>query len=116
MVNSWDLVDFDVEFRKPQVIGAAEDGRAVLVNLPAGESLSEHQVKERATIIVVAGQIEIRTADGQSTSGNVGTMVVFDPEERHAVRANEDSRFLLLLSPWSLEDHSSILPWSRGDG
>lgn len=112
-MKSWDLLEHEVEFRKPQVIGSVKEGRAILVNLPSGESMSEHQVHERATVIVVLGRIEIATEDGKSTTGGVGTMVVFEPSERHSVKAVEDSRFLLLLSPWSLEDHSSILPWSR---
>ena len=111
----WNLIDYDVKFRKPEVVGGAEEGRAVLINLPAGESLSEHQVRERATLIVILGRIEIITPGGAPADGGSGAMIAFEPSERHSVKAVEDSRFLLLLSPWSLEDHSSILPWSRGD-
>lgn len=112
-MKTWDLVDYDVQFRKPEVIGGAEEGRAILVNLPAGESLTEHQVKERATVVVILGRVEISTTNGESAVGGAGTMVVFEPTERHSVKAVEDTRFLLLLAPWSLEDHSSIMPWSR---
>lgn len=112
-MEAWDLVAYDVEPRKPQVIGSAEEGRAVLLNLPAGDSLAEHQVRERATVIVILGRIEITTDDGQTITGGAGTMVVFEPTERHSVKALEDSRFLLLLSPWPVEAHSSLDPYSR---
>lgn len=111
----WDLIEYDVEYRKPEVIGGAEEGRAILINLPAGESLSEHQVKERATVVVIFGRLEISPVGGEKKTGGAGSMVVFEPSERHSVTAVEDTRFLLLLSPWSLEDHSSIMPWSRGE-
>ncbi|MDQ2622758.1 MAG: cupin domain-containing protein [Actinomycetota bacterium] len=115
-MESWDLNAYDVEPHKPEVLGTTEEGRAVLVNLPAGEEMGEHQVKERATVIVISGRLEIETEDGQSAAGGTGTMVVFRPAERHSVKAVEDSRFLLLLAPWSLEEHSSIDPWNSEDG
>jgi quercetin dioxygenase-like cupin family protein len=110
----WDLTGLEVEPRKPKVIGASEEGRAILVNLPAGDSLSEHQVRERATVIVIQGEVEIATADGRTETGGAGTMVVFEPTERHSVLARSDSRFLLLLAPWPSEEHASMMPW-RGE-
>jgi len=99
------------------VIGAAEEGRAILINLPAGDSMNEHQVRERATVIVLNGDLEISTSDDQTVEGGAGTMVVFEPTERHSVLAREDSRFLLLLAPWSSDEHSSMMPWrSEGEG
>ena len=111
----WNLVEEVVEPRKPRVIGAAEEGRAILVNLPAGESLGEHQVRERATVIVLSGDLEISTADRPATGAGAGTMAVFEPTERHSVLARQDSRFLLLLAPWSSDEHSSMMPW-RSEG
>lgn len=111
----WNLVEEEVEPRKPRVIGAAEEGRAILINLPAGESMSEHQVRERATVIVLSGEIEISSAEDRTVEGGAGTMVVFEPTERHSVLAREDSRFLLLLAPWSSDEHSSMMPWRSED-
>jgi quercetin dioxygenase-like cupin family protein len=115
-MQTWNLAEHEVEPHKPQVLGSAEEGRAVLINLPAGDEMGDHQVRERATVVVISGRIEINTeADGQGITGGTGTMVVFEPSERHSVKAHEDSRFLLLLSPWSREDHASLDPWSRED-
>ncbi len=112
-MHIWNLAEHEVEPQKPQVLGTTAEGRAVLVNLPAEASMPDHQVRERATVLVISGRIGITTDDGQSVEGGPGTMVVFAPSERHAVVAHEDSRFLLLLAPWSLDEHSSLEPWNR---
>lgn len=109
----WDLVECQVEPLKPEILGTSKEGRAVLVNLPAGEEMGDHQVRERATVVVIFGRLEIATPQGESVNGGPGSMVVFEPSERHSVRALEDSRFLLLLAPWSLDEHSSVKRWSR---
>jgi quercetin dioxygenase-like cupin family protein len=57
--------------------------------------------------MVVSGQIEIDDADGGSVSGGPGLLAAFDPNERHEVRATEDSRLLLVLSPWPGVGHPS---------
>lgn len=109
----WDLTEHQVEPHKPEILGSSEEGRAVLVNLPAGHEMGDHQVRERATVVVITGRVEIAVPDGKSVSGEPGAMVVFEPSERHSVKALEDSRFLLLLAPWSLEKHASLDRWSR---
>lgn len=115
-MHTWNLAEHVVEPRKPQVLGTTEEGRAILINLPAGGSLPDHQVRERATVVVVSGRLEITTAGGETATGGTGMMAVFEPSERHSVTALDDSRFLLLLAPWSLQEHSSLDPWSRPSG
>lgn len=111
----WNLAEHEVTPGKPQVLGTTSEGRAIIVSLAAGDSMADHQVRERATVVVIAGTIEIATGDAGKIVGEAGAMVVFEPSERHSVVAREDSRFLLLLAPWSLEEHSSLEPWSRDD-
>jgi quercetin dioxygenase-like cupin family protein len=89
------------------VLVSTDEGRAILIELPAGERLGEHQVHERGWLLVVAGRIEATGPGGQSAAGGVGLLVEFDPNERHEVAANEDSRLLLLLSPWPGAGHPS---------
>ena len=112
-MRTWNLADHEVEPKKPQVLCTSEEGRAVLISLAAGDSLSDHHVRERATVVVLGGRLKITAGDGEEAIGSTGTMVVFEPSEWHSVEALEDSRFLLLLAPWSLEEHSSLEPWSR---
>lgn len=106
-MQSWKLNELDVEPRKPQVLESESEGRAIVINLPAGEQLQEHQVHERAWLLVTDGEIEIRDAAGESVSGSDGLLAIFDPNERHEVSAKSDARLLLVLSPWPGEGHPS---------
>ena|SRR5262245_896560 len=104
-MRSWDISTLDVQAHQPEVLDSEDEGRAIVIELPAGERLQEHQVHERAWLVVVSGNVEID--GGDSISGGPGLLTVFDPNERREVRANEDSRLLLLLSPWPGEGHPS---------
>ena len=99
-MESWDISSLDVEPRNPEVIASNDEGRVIVINLPAGERLQEHQVHERAWMLVVDGTIEIESPDGETVNGGAGLLAVFDPAERREVRATADARLLLLLAPW----------------
>ena len=73
--------------RNPEVLASDDEGRVIVINLPAGESLQEHQVHERAWLVVAAGAVEIDGAGGETISGGPGLLAAFDPNERHEVRA-----------------------------
>ena len=62
-MQTWDTRTLDVEPHRPQVLHSEEEGRTIVINLPAGEELQDHQVHERAWILVVDGEVEIE-ADG----------------------------------------------------
>jgi quercetin dioxygenase-like cupin family protein len=106
-MESWDLGTIEVEPRSPVVLDSQEEGRAILINLPAGEQLQEHQVHERAWVLVVFGRVNVTLPSGDSASGGPGFMAVFDPAERHEVSAEQDSRILLVLAPWPGDGHPS---------
>jgi hypothetical protein len=106
-MQSWDLSGIDVQPRQPEVLTSAEEGRAIAIQLPAGEALDEHQVHERAWLVVVDGSIDLVDPDGNTVSGGPGLLAEWDPAERHEVRAAEDSRLLLILTPWPGEGHPS---------
>jgi hypothetical protein len=107
-MRSWDISTLDVQPHNPAVLDSEQEGRAIVIQLPAGERLGEHQVHERAWLLVVAGSIEIDGPGGGSASGGPGLLAEFDPNERREVRATEDTRLLLLLSPWPGEGHPSL--------
>ena len=49
-----------VEPHQPRILHSARgEARSIAINLPAGESLQEHQVHERAYLVVVDGEIEV---------------------------------------------------------
>jgi quercetin dioxygenase-like cupin family protein len=78
----------------------------IAINLPAGELLQEHQVHERAYLVVADGEIEIEDA-GSTVSGGPGFIAHFAPNERREVRAKGDARIVLVLAPWPGEGHPS---------
>ncbi len=106
-MQTWDISSLGVRPHQPEVLASDEEGRVIVINLPAGERLQEHQVHERAWLVVADGAVEIDDADGDTVSGGPGLLAAFDPNERHEVRATEDARLLLLLSPWPGDGHPS---------
>ncbi len=106
-MESWEITKLEVDRHHPQVLTSDDEGRAIVLELPAGERLGEHQVHERAWLLVISGAIEISDPGGETVAGGAGLLAVFDPNERHEVAASEDARLLLLLSPWPGEGHPS---------
>jgi quercetin dioxygenase-like cupin family protein len=99
-VNSWDIRGLGLRPHSPKILATTDDARAIVLEIPAGESLSDHQVHERAWVTVIDGEVEITTTDGEAITGGPGLMVQFAPSERHAVLARSTARLLLLLTPW----------------
>jgi quercetin dioxygenase-like cupin family protein len=108
-MDSWDLRSVEVEAHEPRILTSAEDARAILLALPAGERLQEHEVHERARLIVVDGEVEVATADGEAVAAGGGHLFEFDPGERRTVIARSDARLLLILSPWPGDGHPGAL-------
>ena len=106
-VETWNLNELEVEPHAPQVLDSEAEGRAIVINLPAGEQLQEHQVHERAWLLVTDGEIEVTNSGGDSIKGSAGLLAIFDPRERREVTATTDARLLLVLSPWPGKGHPS---------
>ena len=105
-MRHWNLLSMDVASRQPEVLHSEGEGRTIVINLSAGEALQDHQVHERAWVVVLAGEVELE-AGSETVSGGTGLMAIFDPGERHEVRATQDARLLLLLGPWPGAGHPS---------
>ncbi len=104
-MRHWDLRTLDVQPHKPQVLQSDRgEGRAIAISLPAGEALDDHQVHERAYLVVVDGEIEAQ-AEGETVTAGAGSLFDFAPAERHEVRATRDARLLLVLAPWPGAGH-----------
>jgi redox-sensitive bicupin YhaK (pirin superfamily) len=100
-MEHWDLRTVDVDPHRPEILHSARgEARSILLLLPAGEELQDHQVHERAYVVVIDGEVEIA-----GTAGGPGLVAMFDPGERHAVRARTDTRLLLVLAPWPGDGH-----------
>jgi quercetin dioxygenase-like cupin family protein len=105
-VDSWDINSLNIEAHHPQVLRSDDETRVIAIALPGGELLQEHQVHERAYLVVVEGEVEV-SSDGETKTGGAGLLVHFEPAERHEVRATSDARLLLILSPWPGDGHPS---------
>ena len=100
-MEHWDLRTLDVQPHQPQILHSSRgESRTIAIHLPAGEQLQDHQVHERAHLVVIEGEVEVH-----GTTGGAGSTWVFDPQERHEVRATQDARLLLILAPWPGEGH-----------
>ena len=100
-MEHWDLRTIAVEPHQPKILHSARgEARSILINLPAGKELGEHEVHERAYVVVIDGEVELA-----GTHGGPGLAAVFDPHERHAVKAITDTRLLIVLAPWPGAGH-----------
>ncbi len=104
-MEHWDLRTLDVEPHQPRILHSARgEARSIAIHRPAGEALQEHEVHERAYLVVVDGEVEVSDG-GDTVTGGAGLAAVFDPHERHEVRATTDARLLLVLAPWPGDGH-----------
>ena len=106
-MQSWNLLEIDAPggTRSPVVVFSDEEARAVLISLEPGQELGDHQVKERAFVVVVGGSVRLDADEGGPVDAGVGTLAVFDPDERHVVASKSGARILLLLAPWPGDGH-----------
>ncbi len=106
-VDFWQLDSEEVEAHAPRVLRSDDDAnRIILLRLPAGESLADHQVHEHALLVVLDGEVMFRAGGTEQRLGSHG-LVHFTPAERHEVEAVGDSRLLLFLAPWPGPGHPS---------
>lgn len=108
-MNSWDVAALDLKPRLPEILSTSDAARVIALDLAAGEALSDHQVHERAWLLVVSGEVELSTSEGETTSGGPGLLVEFAPGERHEVTAADDARLLLMLTPWPGSGHPGAM-------
>ena len=108
-MKQWELGTMDARPHLPQILSTTDAARAILLALPADERLQEHEVHERAWLVVIAGEIDVTSFDGTRVQGGAGLMVEFAPGERHQVTARSDARLLLFLAPWPGEGHPGAM-------
>lgn len=105
-MKAWDVMAMDVAPHRPEVLVSTEEGRAIVVSLRSGEELGEHEVHERAWVVVTRGRVEAVAEDGGRGQAVPGTLFEFAPHERRTLRALEDSQVLMLLTPWPGADRN----------
>ena len=95
-----------VGHQNPRVLFSSPECRLVVLDLRSGEEMGDHHVRERAVVEVISGRVTIEAA-GETVECEAGTLVVFDPGERHALRGVDDARLLLTLAPWPASGHNA---------
>jgi len=108
-MRTWDICSLDVEAHKPHIVSSTDAARLIALNLPAGERLSEHEVHERAWLVVVDGEIEVEAEGSETSRGGHGFTAEFEPHEPHEVRALSDARLMLFLAPWPGDGHPGAM-------
>lgn len=108
-MESWDLKTVDVEPHQPRILASGDDARTIVLHLPEGEELQEHEVHERARVLVVDGNVDVNTPDGDFANAGTGHLFEFAPGERRTVVARSDARLLMVLSPWPGDGHPGAM-------
>jgi quercetin dioxygenase-like cupin family protein len=108
-MDSWQLDALDVEPHHPKILSSTADARTILIRLPEGERLDDHQVHERALLVVIAGEVEVAADGGERAGGGPGLTIEFAPGERHEVLARSEARLLLVLTPWPGDGHPGAM-------
>ena len=108
-MESWDLKTVDVDPHQPRILASADDARTILLSLPEGEELQEHEVHERARVLVVDGDVDVAEADGDFASAGPGHLFEFEPAERRTIVARSEARLLMVLSPWPGNGHPGAM-------
>lgn len=107
-MQRWSIPELEVRAGRPEILSSSEDARVIVISLPKGETLDDHQVHERAWLTVIEGEISVVVGD-ESLTGTAGLLIEFDPGERHRVEALADSKLLLILAPWPGAGHPGAM-------
>ena len=108
-MRSWEVDKLDLKPRLPEILSSTDEARALALDLAAGETLRDHEVHERAWIVVLGGEVEVSSASDGQVRGGTGLVVELAPRERHEVVALEAARLLLLLTPWPGPGHPGAM-------
>jgi len=107
-MDVWNLSEVAVEPHKPVVLHSDEGAaRVVVIDLPAGEELGEHEVHEHAWLHVHRGELEVSSGDRNERAA-AGALVHWSPQQRHAVRAIDNALLVLVLAPWPGPGHPNL--------
>ena len=110
-MQSWDVIQIEAPegTRLAAVLETVDGARAIIIRLAPGEELGDHQVRERAWLMVVEGTARIAAGDDVVEAGP-GTLLTFEPAERHSVASEDGARIVLILSSWPAKGHYAAWP------
>ena len=105
-MQSWDLKAIEAldGTRSPTVLETADGARAIVIRLAPGQELGDHQVHERAWLTVIQESAHVE-AGASVVEAEPGTLLTFEPRERHSVASEQGAQILLILAPWPGDGH-----------
>jgi quercetin dioxygenase-like cupin family protein len=111
-VQSWNVKEIEVPegTRRAEALETVDGARAIIIRLTPGEELGEHQVRERAWLLVVDGSAQIEAGGGAVVEAGPGTLLTFEPDERHKVSSVGGTRIVMILSSWPADGHYPSWP------
>ena len=115
-MQSWDLKAVEAEPHQPQILASAEDARTIVLHLPTGEEMQEHEVHERARVVVIDGEVDVTAPGEEAVTASAGHLFEFDPAERHTIAARSEARLLLILTPWPGDGHPGAMTLEQKAG
>jgi redox-sensitive bicupin YhaK (pirin superfamily) len=108
-MKNWDLTKVDASGHMPRILSSGSEARLVALAVPAGERLQDHEVHERAWVVVIEGEIAVSTGSEEPVQGGPGALFEFAPHERREVLGRTDARILLILAPWPGDGHPGAM-------
>src|SRR5438128_10506248 len=101
-MQSWDLneVETPAGSRSPVVLHSTDEARAVLIALDAGQALGDHQVHERAWVMVLDGTVRMESG-GETIEAGPGFLARVETGEGRSLAADAGAPPLPLLAPWA---------------
>ena len=66
-MKSWDVKAIDVRPRLPAILSSTDEARAIVLHLGAGDSLQDHEVHERAWVVVIEARSRSRPPQGSAS-------------------------------------------------
>ena len=105
-MQSWNVTTIEAPegTRLAEVLETVDGARAIVIRLAPGEELGDHQVRERAWLVVVEGTARVE-AGGDVVEAGPATLLTFEPGERHSVASAGGARIVMILSSWPGDGH-----------
>ncbi len=98
-INLLDNEKFNDKHSHAEPLHVDKEGRVILFTLKPGQTISEHHAPNSPFyVVILSGQGVFTSGDGVEHTVGPNTLLVFDPGEKHSVRAlNENLAFVGFL-------------------
>ena len=79
-----------------QLLFEPKDAKVISLQIAKGETLKEHVSKIPALLVCISGNVVFTDDKGTVVNLNSGTYVMIEENVKHAVKAFDESNFLLM--------------------